>query len=441
MNSQLTRSERQLAIGILLLLTCVGLAFAAAGKDDPLGVHGFLIMAAAIVGIFAVISGYFAPEPGEERFDSYYDAPSKIGLLIAMGWAAFGLFVGDWVAWQLAYPDLNFEAAWTSFGRLRPVHTTSVIFGFGGNGLIATSFYVMQRTSRARLPDQLSPLFVLFGYNLFCLLAVTGYMMGVTHPSLFAAISPNSGIGPMSKEVEARIAAVKAQSDIRIPTLMVYGDVDSGGSIDGQMPAQGVVRGAFDELKTFDHITTQALGSRRFEVTFTGPGGHSWSDFGLGNPIHALCRAVALFSETRLGRGPKSAINVGLIEGGSSVNAIAQTARAKVDIRSESNEKMDELVEILSNAVDRARDLENQRATAGKDSSGGFDRTRTFTIFCGKIFRSAINSSSGPLSAMIEANFSAVSIPSPVVASSRNKICPDCSPPRFAPMCSISSST
>jgi poly(3-hydroxybutyrate) depolymerase len=83
------------------------------------------------------------------------------------------------------------------------------------------------------------------------------YMMGVTHPNLFAAISPNSGIGPMSKDVEARIAAVKTQSDIRIPTLMVYGDVDSGGSIDGQMPAQGVIRGAFDELKTFDHITTQ----------------------------------------------------------------------------------------------------------------------------------------------------------------------------------------
>jgi len=115
-----------------------------------------------------------------------------------------------------------------------------------------------------------------------------------------------------------------------------------------------------------DHITTRALGSRRFEVTFSGPGGHSWSDFGLGNPVHALCRAVALFSETRLDTAPKSAINVGLIDGGSSVNAIAQTARAKVDIRSESNEKMEELVEILSGAVDRARDLENQRATAGK---------------------------------------------------------------------------
>jgi poly(3-hydroxybutyrate) depolymerase len=83
------------------------------------------------------------------------------------------------------------------------------------------------------------------------------YMMGITHPRLFAAISPNSGIGPMSKEVEARIAEVKAQSDIRIPTMMVYGNVDSGGSVDGKIPAQGVIRGAFDELKAFDHITTQ----------------------------------------------------------------------------------------------------------------------------------------------------------------------------------------
>jgi acetylornithine deacetylase/succinyl-diaminopimelate desuccinylase-like protein len=112
-----------------------------------------------------------------------------------------------------------------------------------------------------------------------------------------------------------------------------------------------------------DHITTRALGSRRFEVTFTGPGGHSWSDYGLGNPVHALCRAVALFAEARLENGPKSSINVGLIEGGSGVNAIAQTARAKVDIRSESNERMDDLVDLLTSAVDSARDQENQRAS------------------------------------------------------------------------------
>ncbi len=115
-----------------------------------------------------------------------------------------------------------------------------------------------------------------------------------------------------------------------------------------------------------DHVTTRALGSRRFELAFTGPGGHSWSDYGVGNPLHALCRAVALFAETRLDSGPKSAFNVGLIEGGSSVNAIAQSARAKVDIRSENNQKMDELVDLLTAAADRARDLENQRATGGK---------------------------------------------------------------------------
>jgi acetylornithine deacetylase/succinyl-diaminopimelate desuccinylase-like protein len=114
------------------------------------------------------------------------------------------------------------------------------------------------------------------------------------------------------------------------------------------------------------HITTRALGSRRFEVTFTGPGGHSWSDYGVGNPLHGLCRAVTLFSETQVGGVPKSAVNVGLIEGGSGVNAIAQAARAKVDIRSESNRKLDELVEALESAVERAKEVENQRATGGK---------------------------------------------------------------------------
>lgn len=115
-----------------------------------------------------------------------------------------------------------------------------------------------------------------------------------------------------------------------------------------------------------DHITTRALGSRRFEMQFAGPGGHSWSDYGVGNPLHALCRAVALFAESRIDPIPKSAYNVGLIDGGSSINTIAQSARAKVDIRSESNEKIAELVDLLSGAVDRAREIENQRAIGGK---------------------------------------------------------------------------
>ena len=94
--------------------------------------------------------------------------------------------MGVWVAALLAWPDLTFDAPWSSFGRLRPLHTSGVIFGFGGNALIATSFHVMQRTSRARLPGQLSPWFVLLGFNLFCVIAASGYLMGVTQSKEYA---------------------------------------------------------------------------------------------------------------------------------------------------------------------------------------------------------------------------------------------------------------
>ncbi len=117
---------------------------------------------------------------------------------------------------------------------------------------------------------------------------------------------------------------------------------------------------------TTDHITSQALGSRRFEITFTGSGGHSWSDYGIGNPVHALSRAVSLFSDTRVSVTPRSSISVSVIDGGTSINAIPAQARAKVDIRSESNEKMDDLVIALQAAVDRAVEIENQRCNAKK---------------------------------------------------------------------------
>lgn len=186
MISQLTKTERDVALLILLVLAICGLAMAVAGRNDPLGAHGAIVVLAAVIGLFGVISAYFAPEPDEERLNHYYDDPSKIGIIVAMAWVVFGLFMGDWVAWLLVNPNLTFDAGWSSFGRIRPVHTTAVIFGFGGNALIATSFYVMQRTSRARIPDQLSPLFVLYGYNLFCIIAVTGYMMGITQSKEYA---------------------------------------------------------------------------------------------------------------------------------------------------------------------------------------------------------------------------------------------------------------
>jgi tripeptide aminopeptidase len=112
-----------------------------------------------------------------------------------------------------------------------------------------------------------------------------------------------------------------------------------------------------------DRITSQALASRRFDVTFTGPGGHSWSDYGVGNPVHALARSVTLFTDRVPSTGPRSSFNFGLIEGGSSINSIPSEARAKVDLRSESAARIDEMAALLSTAVDEALSVENSRGS------------------------------------------------------------------------------
>ena len=186
MINNLTVAERRTALSILAIVAVAGLTMAAAGRGDPMGVHGFIVMAFAGALFFVVGEKLYAPEPREDRFASYYDDPTKAGIIISLVWAVIGMGMGVWVASQLAWPDLRFDAAWSSFGRLRPLHTSGVIFGFGGNALIATSFHVMQRTGRARLPDQLSPWFVLLGFNLFCIVAASGYLMGVTQSKEYA---------------------------------------------------------------------------------------------------------------------------------------------------------------------------------------------------------------------------------------------------------------
>jgi acetylornithine deacetylase/succinyl-diaminopimelate desuccinylase-like protein len=114
-----------------------------------------------------------------------------------------------------------------------------------------------------------------------------------------------------------------------------------------------------------DHITSQALASRRFDVTITGPGGHSWSDYGVANPVHALARAIALFTDNRtvfLG-APRSSFNFGILEGGSSINSIPSHARTKLDVRSESSAKLEEISALLTSCVERAIEVENEAAS------------------------------------------------------------------------------
>jgi poly(3-hydroxybutyrate) depolymerase len=96
------------------------------------------------------------------------------------------------------------------------------------------------------------------------------YMMGIAHPELFAAVSPNSGIGDMTPEVNAWAANLKAKSDVRIPEMIIYGNMDPGGSTDGKIPATGVLRTAIDQVKKFNNITTPDR-TTRFNSPFTAP--------------------------------------------------------------------------------------------------------------------------------------------------------------------------
>jgi len=103
-----------------------------------------------------------------------------------------------------------------------------------------------------------------------------------------------------------------------------------------------------------DTYVTQALGSRRFEITFRGPGGHSWSDFGIPNPIVLLSRALARFSEVVVPESPRTTFNIGVIHGGTSVNSIPASATARVDLRSASMEELHKLEDRLRECMNEA---------------------------------------------------------------------------------------
>jgi acetylornithine deacetylase/succinyl-diaminopimelate desuccinylase-like protein len=111
-----------------------------------------------------------------------------------------------------------------------------------------------------------------------------------------------------------------------------------------------------------DTITTKALPSRRLEVSVTGPGGHSWSDFGMPNPIQALSRAVVHFAAYQPPASPRTTYNIGEIHGGTSVNSVPHSASMKVDIRSESDAEIEKVVAVLQDAVRRGVEEESAAA-------------------------------------------------------------------------------
>jgi len=171
-----------LGLGILLTI------FMAARTSDPrYQVHAFILMGAFISALAALVmglsSGRFVQDQGR-----YEDGVIRAGVIASLFWAVVGMLAGLVIALQLAWPSIFYfpEIGWLNFGRLRPVHTSGVIFAFGGNVLIATSFYVVQRTCKARLAGGLAPWLVFWGYQLFIVLAATGYVMGVTQSREYA---------------------------------------------------------------------------------------------------------------------------------------------------------------------------------------------------------------------------------------------------------------
>jgi tripeptide aminopeptidase len=162
--------------------------------------------------------------------------------------------------------------------------------------------------------------------------------------------------------------------------------------------ANVVLDGAGSEV-----VVTQALGSRRYLVTMKGPGGHSWTDAGTPNPIVVLSRAIAIMSEVALPASPRTTLNIGTMEGGSSVNSIPEFATARFDLRSLEAEQLVRLEVELHRAVEDAVLLANAsvRTTHNKGMAAGSTASRGSSASnSGSTGSSA--SSSGPLQFLID---------------------------------------
>ena len=169
------------ALGLLTLFFAMAANF---GEDQAYRLHAVLLMLLAGAGTLWAIREANAPPRAAP--EGYQDGVIRAGVIATAVWGVVGFLVGVIVAFQLAYPDLNLGLPWTSFGRLRPLHTSAVIFAFGGNALIATSFYIVQRTCAAPLWGGRAAWFVFWGYNLFIVLAATGYLLGATQSKEYA---------------------------------------------------------------------------------------------------------------------------------------------------------------------------------------------------------------------------------------------------------------
>jgi len=172
----------------LLILAVMAIALS---KDAGFAAHMTIVAIAVFIALCvdafradvgATANAIFRMPQDPSRYD---DDPVRWGVIATVFWGMAGFLAGLFIALQLAFPQLNFEP-FLNFGRLRPLHTSAVIFAFGGNALICTSFYVVQRTCRARLAFPGLARFVFWGYQLFIVLAATGYLLGISQSKEYA---------------------------------------------------------------------------------------------------------------------------------------------------------------------------------------------------------------------------------------------------------------
>jgi tripeptide aminopeptidase len=169
------------------------------------------------------------------------------------------------------------------------------------------------------------------------------------------------GISDNGTGLAALVALARAMQAAKITprrTILFAADVgeEGEGNLRGMRALVEAYRGSLKAAIVLDgsgtdHVSTKALASRRLEVTVSGPGGHSWSDFGMVNPINAVVRAAVRFINTKVPSAPRTTFNLGQIEGGTSVNSIPHEAKFKVDIRSENEEELARLEHALRECV------------------------------------------------------------------------------------------
>ena len=120
--------------------------------------------------------------------NTYNDSVVRQFSIMAVVWGVVGMLVGVIIAAQLVWPELNLGLPWTSFGRLRPLHTNAVIFAFGGCTLFATSYYVVQRTCQVKLFCGKLAAFTFWGWQLVILAAAISLPLGYTQSKEYAEL-------------------------------------------------------------------------------------------------------------------------------------------------------------------------------------------------------------------------------------------------------------